>query len=201
SALKKKEHLILEELNVKELVYHQDEQLFVQLIAKPNFRVLGKKVGSKMNSTQKSIQTLERSQLEKLLNQESIEILVEGQTICLTPEDITVERKVLEGVVASTLGSITVALDTTLTKELIEEGVAREFINKINTLRKELNFSITDRISLTIKASAEMQKSFMNYKDFICHEVLATKVSFQEDLTGSLSDINGEPITLVLSSI
>ena len=199
--LKKKEHLIAEELNVKELIYHEDESAFVQLIAKPNFRVLGKKVGSKMNSVQKSLEVLDRSQLEKLLNKESIEIIVEGQPIPITPEDITVERKVLEGVIAASLGSITVALDTALTEDLIEEGIAREFINKINTLRKELGFSITDRISLIIKAPLPMQKSFLNYKELICNEVLATKVSFQEDLTGSSCEINGEALIIALTAI
>ncbi|MES2198888.1 MAG: isoleucine--tRNA ligase [Chlamydiota bacterium] len=201
AALKQKEHLIAEELNVKELVYHEDESLFVQLIAKPNFRVLGKKVGSKMNSVQKTLEVLERSLLEKLLNKENIEIVVEGQTITLTPEDIAIERKVLEGVIAASLGSITVALDTALTPDLIEEGIAREFINKINTLRKELGFSITDRISLTIEAPLSMQTSFLNYKELICNEVLATKVSFQENLEGSSCDINGEAIIIALSSL
>lgn len=201
NALKKKEHLIKEELNVKELVYHQDESLFVQLIVKPNFRVLGKKVGSKMNSVQKTLEGLDRDKIEKLLNKESIDISVDGQIISITNEDISVERKVLENVVAASLGSITVALDATLTKELIEEGIAREFINKINNLRKEMNLSITDRILLTIQASPEMQQSFLNYKKLICHEVLATTVSFQDDVIGSSVTIEGEDVTIALSSL
>lgn len=198
-ALRKKENLIAEELNVKELVYHEDESLFVELIAKPNFRVLGKKVGNKMNSAQKSIQLLGRTQLESLLDGNNIEIIVENEPLILTPEDISVERKVLSGVIADSLNNITVALDTTLSQELIEEGIAREFINKINTLRKELGFSITDRIELTIKCSSETQKNFLKYKDFICHEVLGTKVSFEEDLIGSFVDINGEVVIIILS--
>lgn len=201
AALKQKEHLIAEELNVKELVYHEDESLFVELIAKPNFRVLGKKVGSKMNSVKKSLETLDRTQLERLLNKEMIEIFVEGEMIPLTSEDIMVERKVLEGVIAASLGSITVALDTALTKDLIEEGIAREFINRINTLRKELGFSITDRIELTIQAPLPMQESFLHYKELICTEILATKVSFKENFTGYSCEINGEPLIISLSSI
>jgi len=196
SVLKKQRNLIEEELNVKELVYHEDETKFVNLVAKPNFRVLGKKVGPRMNSVQKSVMLLERSLLEKLLNGQSIEIIVENEPFILTPEDISVERKVLDGVIAGSLADITVALDTDLTKELIDEGVAREFVNRINTVRKELGLSVTDRISLTIKASKKLQEGFMKHLDFISHEVLATHVAFADEVTGSPALINEEEVTI-----
>ena len=199
ATLQSKEHLILEELNVKELVYLEDETRFVQLIAKPNFRILGKKVGSKMGLVQKKIAELDYSFLNKLLQGHSIELSIEGDTLSISPEEITVERKTLEGTIAATLQNITIALDMTLSPSLVREGIARELVNRINTLRKELGFSITDRIIVQMKTSPLIQESFLEHKEFICHEVLAKESSFEDSLEGSCVEINAEPVLLVLT--
>jgi isoleucyl-tRNA synthetase len=191
AALKQKEYLIAEELNVKEVVYHEEEGSFVTLIPKPNFRVLGKKVGSKMNAVQKLILAMEQKELQKLLCSQTVELEVEGQKIVLTSEDISVERKVLEGVVAQSLDGITIALDTLLTPELIEEGLARELVNKINQLRKEAGLAITDRIHLKVKGPSEVEKCFEKHGKYICGEVLALDVSFDQSLEGEIADLNG----------
>ncbi len=92
--LKRHENLIAEELNVKEVEFHSDETAFVSLIAKPNFRVLGKKVGKLMNAVQKAVEKLPSKDQKQLLNGQEVTIKVEGETIVLTPEDVTVERQV-----------------------------------------------------------------------------------------------------------
>ena len=112
SALKQQKNLIADELNVKEVVFHPEETSFVALIAKPNFRVLGKKVGKLMNEVQKAVQLFDQAQLKTLLSGQNVELDIQGQNIVLTPEDIAVERKVLDGVVALSANAITVALDT-----------------------------------------------------------------------------------------
>ena len=198
AALRTKENLITEELNVKEIIYHKDESAFVALLAKPNFRVLGKKVGGLMNAVQKNIALFGQEQLQTLLQGKEIVIDVEGEKIILTPEDVSVERRVLEGVVAESLEGITVALDTALTEALIEEGFAREMVNKINLFRKELDFLITDRISLKIKGSPVIQRCVEKYKGYICREVLAKEVLFVENLDGLIADVNGESVVLSL---
>ncbi|HKZ00582.1 MAG TPA: isoleucine--tRNA ligase, partial [Rhabdochlamydiaceae bacterium] len=146
SSLSRQKQLIADELNVKNLVFEQDEKKFVSLIAKPNFRILGKKVGKLMNSTQKVIQEFNQKQLMTLLEGKNLEIVVDGEKILLTPEDVAVERKVLEGLVAQTMQGITVALETKLNDELLMEGLAREIVNKINTMRRDEGFAVTDRI-------------------------------------------------------
>jgi isoleucyl-tRNA synthetase len=198
SALQRQKHLIADELNVKDVIFHKEETAFVALIAKPNFRILGKKVGKLMNSAQKVIQSFDRSQLEKLLSSQNIMIEVEGEKIELTPEDVAVERKVLEGVVALSSQNITVALDTALNESLLIEGLARELINKINTMRREDGFAVTDRISVQLKTSDKVQESFKQFKEYICHEVLALHVEFVEDLDGMEWDLNGEKAVIIL---
>ena len=198
SALQRQKHLIADELNVKDVMFHKEETSFVALIAKPNFRILGKKVGKLMNSAQKVIQSFDRSQLERLLSAQNVMIEVEGEKIELTPEDVAVERKVLEGVVALSSQNITVALDTALTEPLLIEGLARELVNKINTMRREDGFAVTDRISVQLKTSDKVKESFNQFKEYICHEVLALHVEFVEDLNGMEWDLNGEKAVITL---
>lgn len=193
AALRQKQHLIAEELNVKEVHYHAEETAFVALTAKPNFRLLGKKVGKKMDAVHQTVRLFDQKNLRQLLSGQSVEIEVEGERIVLTSEDISVERKVLEGVVAHSLDAITVALDTALTPELEEEGLAREIVNKINLMRKEHGFAVTDRIFVEMKTSPKVEQCFHHYQEYICHEILARTFTFVSDLEGNAVDLNGEP--------
>ncbi len=197
AALKKQQDLIADELNVKTVQLHSDETRFVKLKAKPNFRILGKKVGKLMNATQAVVQKLPLASLKKLLDGNTVEIVVEGETIVLTPEDVAVEREVNPGVIAASKGDLTVALDTELTPDLILEGIARELINKINSLRRELDFAVTDRIDVKIQTTPEVRRAFETHRDYICHETLTISFDFTP-LTGEPIDINGHATILGL---
>jgi isoleucyl-tRNA synthetase len=120
---------------------------------------------------------------------------VDGEEIELTPEDVGVERKVKEGLIASTNQGMTVVLDTALTEELEMEGMARELVNKINTMRRDENYDVSDRIVLKLKTTPRVQRAFEKHREYICHEVLATTFSF-EPCDGSSWDINGEPAVI-----
>ncbi len=198
SALKDQKSLIADELNVKDLIYLADETDFVSLVPKPNFRVLGKKVGKLMNAVQKKVQELPQKELASLMNGKAIEITVEGEKLTLTPEDVAVERKVLEGTIAMTVEGITVALDTSLDEPLLLEGLAREFVNKINTMRRDMGFAVTDRIDIKIKTTDRVKESFRLHKPYIEHETLATSVTFT-DCEGTEWDLNGQPATVFLT--
>lgn len=199
-ALQKQAHLIAEELNVKAIELHKDEAQFVSLIAKPNFRVLGKKVGKLMNSVQKAVGTFTQAQLTTLMQGQPLDLVIEGEKIQLTPEDVAVERKVLEGLIAETVSGITVALDTALTDELLMEGLARELVNKINTMRREDGYAVTDRIAIKIESTERLKDCFRKYQDYIAHEVLATAITFAP-CDGAEWDLNGEPAKIVLSKV
>jgi isoleucyl-tRNA synthetase len=196
-AMKAKQHLIADELNVKEVELESNEAAFVSIIAKPNFRVLGKKVGKLMNAAQGVIQALSQSQLSLLLKGGIVDITVENEKIQLSSEDVAVERKVKEGLVASTSNEITIALDTSLNEDLLLEGLAREIVNKVNTMRREEGFLVTDRIVLQLKTTERVKKAFEIHRDYITREVLATQVNF-DSVEGTEWDLNGEPTTIAL---
>ncbi|HEY4832543.1 MAG TPA: isoleucine--tRNA ligase, partial [Waddliaceae bacterium] len=195
--LKDQQHLIAEELNVKKVDFSSDETEFVTLKAKPNFRVLGKKAGKFMKSLHELINKFSRTQLETLLNGNHLVVAVEGEQIELTTEDVTVDRTVLEGMIAASEGDITLALDVTLNEELLLEGLAREIVNKINTMRRDASLDVSDRIRIKMQTTGRVQKSFDIHRDYICNEVLAISAKF-EDCEGTTWDLNGEPSTIFI---
>lgn len=197
SFLKEHENLILEELNVKEAMYLEDEKQFVSLNAKANFRVLGKKVGKLMKPVAEHIAALNGQQLSKFLETKSLDINVEGTDVHLTEEDLAIERMVKEGVVAAHVVDITLALDINLNEDLIFEGLARELKNKINTMRKEAGLAVTDRITLTIDAPKQVRKAIEAHKDYIMNEVLALDMTFGPS-PGIPTDLGGFEITIHL---
>ncbi len=197
SALKRQKHLIADELNVKDVQFESDETAFVELKAKPNFRVLGKKVGKLMNAVQQVISKLSRQQLQKLQEGKSLVIPVEGEEVVLTPEDVAVERHVKGELIALTDQGVTALLDVSLTEPLLLEGIAREIVNKINTMRRDDNFAVTDRISVKIQTTSRVHDAFHQHRDYICHEVLATDFAF-EKCEGAEWDLNGEAAVIAL---
>ncbi len=197
--LERHKHLIMDELNVKDLAFQGDETAFVKLKPKANYRVLGKKVGKFMNQVREKIDQFDQNTLKKIFNKEVVEIEIEEQKILLTAEDVVVEREVLEGLVAACVDGITIVLDTEITQELRQEGIAREIINKINTLRKQEGFEITDRINLEIEAPLEIEEACKAYYPYISGEVLAKSLLFQPLKEGKEIDINDQLIKLQIS--
>ncbi len=200
SSLKRQEGLIADELNVKEVAFLQDESSFVALSAKPNFRVLGKKVGPLMKEVQKAVEKFDQRALQTLFDGNPITIQIEGQKIELTPEDISVERKVREGLAALTGEGITVALDLTLTEPLLMEGLARELISKINAMRRDEGYAVTDRIIVKMQTTERVKDCFAQHGDLIKHEVLATEVLFAP-CEGTAWDMNGEATVILLQKV
>lgn len=197
-ALKTKKNLIEEELNVKEVIFSEDESAFVRLSVIPNYRILGKKVGKLMNQVKTAVEKLDTRALDRLQTQGSLILQVEGEEVELTPEDVQIKREVLGGQVAMTQGELTITLDTMLNEALILEGFAREMINKINTMRKTNGFEITDRIHVKMQTTDQVKKAFGCHKDYICHEVLATSVTFDTTCDGCEVELNGEPTVITL---
>lgn len=198
--LQDQQHLIADELNVKEVVFSSNEKQFVSLKAKPNFRILGKKVGKLMKAAQTAIDAFDTKELTALMKGESVPIKLGGEEFVLTPEDVQVDRIVREGLVAANDGVMTIVLDTTLSDALLKEGLAREIVNKVNTMRREANFDVTDRIKLRMQTTDRVKACFDEYKDYIQNEVLAVDVSFGKS-EGSEVDLNGEPAVIALERV
>lgn len=198
SFLKEQHYLIAEELNVKEIIYSEDEKAFVSLKAKPNFRTLGKKIGKLMPAAQVAIDKLSHEQFLTILNGQTVTIHLDGHAFELSSDDVQIDRIVHEGLIAANEGLITIALDTQLTDDLMLEGLAREIVNKVNTMRREANFSVTDRITLQLNGSERVINAFKAFDDYIRQEVLATQVQFGQ-CKGVEWDLNGEPTTIAIS--
>ncbi len=197
SLLKEEKELIADELNVQDIIYSSDESQFVTLQAKPNFRVLGKKIGKLMNSAHKVISELSRDELAKLMNGEKIHITVEGERIELSSDEVQVERKVKEGLIAENHGDVTVALDIELNDMLKELGLAREIVNKINQMRKEQGLDISDRINVTLETTERVKSCIEQHATYISPEILALSYHFGP-CAGSVIDLNGERAVVVL---
>ncbi len=200
ASLKKQVKLIADELNVKEVELLNDETKFVQFLAKPNFPVLGKKIGPLMPQAKKAIGDLSKEQTQTLFSGGNITLQIGDRQVEITPSDVSIERKVKEGVAAGNLDDLTVALDTALNDDLLEEGMAREIVNKINTMRREKDFQVTDRIHITIETTDKVQSAFSNYHDYIAGEVLAVDVQFAS-CEGDLVDLNGEETKILLAIV
>ena len=195
AACQAQQHLICDELNVKAVEFHTDEKDFVTLLPKAHFRHLGKKVGKRMPEVKAFIEALSMEQIHKLQNGDTIAL--DGELI-ITNDDVLIDRAVKEGLVAASEGEVTLALDTQLTDELIDEALAREIVNKLNTMRRDIGLEVTDRIQITIESTPHLQGCFERHHDYITSETLITKYTFQET-TGTKWDLNGEPATIQIT--
>lgn len=199
-ALRKQSQLIADELNVKSIEFHSEESRFVQWIVKPNFPVLGKKVGKLMPLVQKAVGQLPTGEIRRLLKDEPVSITVDHESVLLTKDDVVIERKVHSNLAAGNEGDLTVVLETELTDELVEEGLAREIVNKINTLRRELQFEVVDRIRVKMQTTPRVEECFKRYSEMIQKEVLAIHVQFGPT-EGQLVDLNGEEAVIFLEPV
>jgi isoleucyl-tRNA synthetase len=176
----KNKNIILEELNVKEIEFLKDDTKFVEFEIKPNFKVLGKKFGKLMKKLQKVIENFDRSKIDLLREKKDVEVEIEGEKIKISFEDVDIKRIAKKDVAATSEKDLIVALDKKITQELLLEGLSREIINKINTLRKEMKLEVTDRIEVVLDSSDLVKKSFDIRKKYIMNEILAVDVKFEK---------------------
>ncbi|MFA6930141.1 MAG: isoleucine--tRNA ligase [Lentisphaeria bacterium] len=169
--------VIAEELNVKEVLIRSNEQELVNLSAKPNLKKLGPKYGKKLQELRRGIAGLSGIEINSLLNGEELVLkLADDEEVRLTLEDIQVQRAEREGLTVANENEITVALDTRLNDELILEGWAREVVSKLQNLRKELKFEVSDRIHIVYDGPAEVQAAVEAQGDYIRSETLALRL-------------------------
>ena len=193
--------LITEELNIKEILITPNEEELVDLSAKANFRTLGKKLGKQMKIVSKEISKLSAEEIYKIQNGMNISFKVDGKLLEFTPEDILLQRKEKEGLLVETNNMLTVALDTELSNDLIQEGLAREFINKVQNMRKEMDLDVMDRIIIRYKGSDKVNSAVQNFTDFVCIETLSDQLQLHNDPGGTDWDLNGESCKINLSLI
>lgn len=166
--------IILDEVNVKNIEFVNDDSDIVSKSAKPNYPVLGKKLGKKMKAVTKRISNLSTADISNYENKGYIDLILNGsETIRLGKNDLEIIRTGLEGWSVETEKNITVALDTELSVGLIQEGFAREFVNRVQNMRKEANYDVTDHIQVGFEADEEILDAVASMKQYIKSETLS----------------------------
>ncbi len=187
--------VLLEELNVKDAEFRAHESDFATLKVKANFARLGPKLGPLVKKAASIVAALKTEQIEVLAGGESLTVMVEGQALELTLEDVIVEHLPREGSVVAAQGGIVVALDTALTPELVEEGMAREFVSKLQNMRKTADFEVTQRIRVQFTGDAAVKSAVMKHLDYITTETLSLSCEAVSALPEGATewDLNGHP--------
>ncbi|MAW40158.1 MAG: isoleucine--tRNA ligase, partial [Kiritimatiellaceae bacterium] len=170
--------------------------------AKPNFKKLGPKLGSLMKQATGLIAGLNYEQIAQIIGGASVEVSLEGRAIELTAEDIEIVRQPKEGLAVSTEGSLVVGLDTALNTDLIQEGLAREFVNKVQSLRKEMDLEVTQRIEIRFYSDEEVKAAVEAHRAYIQSETLALS-SVLVELSDTVEDrpLNGHPFRVELKPV
>lgn len=189
--------LIMAEVNVKEMEYLPADNDFIKKRIKPNFVILGKKLGARMKAAAAVISAMDQVHIRTLEQSGAIDLNVEGETITLLREEVEIQSEDVQGWMVASRGAHTVALDVTVTPELEQEGNARELVNRIQKIRKDMDLELTDRIVVEVASDPELDKSIEVFNDYICAEILADQILSSKDLgVGVDTEINGKTLKI-----
>ena len=191
--------LIKAEVNVKEIELLDDASDILIRQIKPNFKTLGPRFGKDMGLIAKQIQEFSQEQINKLDKEGSINIDISGKSIILSQEDVEITSQDIPGWLVATAGPVTVALDITLTESLRKEGIARELVNRIQNLRKDSGFEVTDRISITLGPDGILEESVRENEDYIKAEVLADQLLFADVEGGAEIEFDDIKTTILIT--
>lgn len=176
--------LILAEVNVKEIEYVTDTAGLVNKKAKPNFKTLGKRLGKNMKAAQEVISNWTQADIAQVEKSASFTLNLDGETYELTPEDVEITAEDIPGWQVASEGALTVALDVTITPQLEAEGMARDIINRIQNIRKDSDFDVTDRIVVKLQKHDAVLPAIEQFSDYIKSETLANTLDLIEGLNG-----------------
>ena len=192
--------IVADELNVKEVVFKDDMEEYLTYSFKPNFRVLGPKVGKQIGAVKGALEKLNghKAKAELDATGKLVVALPDGE-VTLTTEDVEVSMAQTEGFNCQRYNGVTIALDTTLTEELLEEGFVREIISKVQTMRKENGFEVTDHIKVSLSGNEKLQAIVAKNEDYLKEITLADEVNYGK-LSGTEKEwnINGENIIIAV---
>ena len=177
--------VILSEVNIKSIVFISQNDSLLKKKAKTNFKVLGPKYGKEMKSIASIVESWTNEEVISFEKEGKKEIILDSGAVFLEKEDIEIVTADVPGWEIATAGNITVALDISISKELKEEGVARDFVNKIQNLRKERNFEVSDLIKIKVLCGQSDQEAIKNNLNYICSETLTKDLDFVSKLEGN----------------
>jgi isoleucyl-tRNA synthetase len=203
--LKKIEDLIRAEVNVKKIEYLSPDNTFISKKIKPNFVALGKKLGPKMKAVSTALSQFTQEDIARLEKEGQYNLSIDSEPVILQISEVEITSEDIPGWTVANKGSLTVALDVTVTPELEAEGNAREFVNRIQKIRKDRGFELTDRIDVKVIAVNGMKNSLAQFKEYICAEILADTLEIVSDIPGETVpdelgiDINDVSLKVIVS--
>jgi isoleucyl-tRNA synthetase len=189
--------IIMNEVNVKSVEFVSDDSGILKKKIKPNFKALGPKYGKNMKSIGESIIAMTESQIRKIEKTGQVTLTIGESTFDILHSEIEILTEDVPGWLVASAGSLTVALDVTITDELRQEGIARDFVNRIQNLRKDSGFEVTDKIKISLENNnEELADAVATNKNYICQEVQAIALDLVTDLNGSASEIEMDEFLL-----
>ena len=196
--------LILNEVNIKEIEYLEDTTGVITKKIKANFKTLGPKYGQQMKAISAAIQGFSQADIARMERDERWTLTIDGQEIVLGMEDVEITSEDMPGWLVASEGKLTVALDINLTDELRQEGIARELVNRIQNLRKDSGFEVTDKIRITLEKKEAISEAVEHYGTYIASQVLAEEIRQAEaaDMAEAAeTDINDIPVKLAVEKV
>jgi isoleucyl-tRNA synthetase len=194
------EEIIIDELNIKAVSYSTEDSELATMTVKPNFRVLGPKLGAHVKEAAKVLAGLSQEDLHALSGGEHRTIDVGERNIDVRVDDLVMEREPKEGLAVKSEGALVVALEVELNPELIQEGLARELLNKVQNMRKDANLEVTQRIKVQIQSDQAVAQAVLQHADYIKQEALCTILEVNPEGVGesTLWDLNGHPCHITI---
>ncbi|OUL63988.1 isoleucine--tRNA ligase [Flavobacterium sp. AJR] len=192
--------LVKAEVNVKEIVLLDDASGILVKQIKPNFKALGPRFGKDMGLISKEIRSFTAQQISQLDKEGSLDIVIAGNNVTLSLEDVEITSQDIEGWLVANSNGITVALDITITEELKNEGIARELVNRIQNIRKDSGFEVTDKIKVQIKRSGILETAILKNEDYIKSETLTDSLVFLDELESGIEIEFDDIKTMILIS-
>jgi isoleucyl-tRNA synthetase len=190
------EDIIKEEINVKEIEYVSDDTNIVRRSAKPNFKIIGKKYGDGTQLVAQAIKTLTHDMVRKLEQTSVLALTIDDKTVQIDFEDVEIISEDIEGWLVASDSGLTVALDTELDEHLIREGLAREFVSRLQKIRKESGYEVTDRVAVLYHADDETSAALESMRSYIGMETLAESLERGEQPLGVDLEINGRHVNV-----
>jgi len=192
--------LVKAEVNVKEIILLDDDSGILVKQIKPNFKTLGPRFGKDMGLISKEIQAFSASQINQLDREGTLDIVIAGNSVTLSLEDVEITSQDIEGWLVANSNGITVALDITISEELKNEGIARELVNRIQNIRKDSGFEVTDKIKVQIKRNNLLEEAVSKNEDYIKSETLTDSLVFVEALeNGTEIEFDDIKTTILIS--
>ena len=183
--------LITAEVNVKEIEYLTETEGIIKKKIKPNFKALGTKMGAKMKAAGAAITAMTGAQIATLEKTGEILLSIDGEELSIALTEVDIAAEDIPGWSVASKGSLTVALDITISPDLQQEGDAREFVNRVQNIRKESGFALTDRIFVTLEHCDRLKESIVKYNDYICREILADSINWVDNVANATElDVN-----------